>query len=259
MPKVNVIKKVKASLRGFLRKHLNVESASEHYFIKNFNKSSIIVDIGSGRGQFINMMVEMYPYSQFILIEPNPDSAKVLSQEFKTNTNVKILAAAVGARSEKSVSFYLSETFQFDSLDKSLSDLGGVRKDRSEVTVRMITLRDVFSIFNLQKIDFLKIDAEGAELDILENFSSYDFEMISQISCEFHDFLKPSLRKEVEECIHNLQSLGYSFVCDGTDFMFGSPYFNCLFYDKKRIKWSIAPRWLSANYLQYLTKKAGIA
>ena len=50
-------------------------------------------------------------------------------------------------------------------------------------TVQCITLQDIMKDDNLEHIDFLKMDCEGAEVEILENFP---LEKINKISLEYH-------------------------------------------------------------------------
>ena len=123
---------------------------------------------------------------------------------------------------------------------------GGLRNDQCEINVRMITLEDIFRLFKIQKIDLLKVDIEGAELDLFENFSQYDSERISQIVVEFHDFLDPALRKRVEQCIKKLQGLGYVFI--DTNWRIPKRYINCLFYNKKQMSWAMYLKWILIRY-----------
>ena len=51
----------------------------------------------------------------------------------------------------------------------------------------MITLPQIFDMFHLEKIDFLKMDCEGSEYDILYNLETSLYAKIKLISLEFHD------------------------------------------------------------------------
>jgi hypothetical protein len=129
----------------------------------------------------------------------------------------------------------LSRDWQFNSIYKQISELGQLRHDGPVIDVKAIAMEDLYSRFDLRNIDLLKIDIEGAELEVLNTFSKKDFERICQISVEFHDFADSSFRRRTELCIKLLRHLGYSFIHEGIDLLNGSPYFNCLFYDKDRL------------------------
>jgi FkbM family methyltransferase len=160
----------------------------------------------------------------------------------KIKKKVEILEAAVGNKTISNRKFYLSKNWHENSLHRSLI----VEKvGQSEITVRMVTLEDIFSLYHLEKIDLLKVDIEGEEWNLFEKFSKHDFERIYQISVEFHDFLDPSLRRRTERSIKILKELGYSFIYAGTGYMYGTPFFNCLFYNKKRLDWTTLAKWMT--------------
>ncbi len=54
------------------------------------------------------------------------------------------------------------------------------------------------------------MDIEGAEFDIIKNFSKDNYEKINQLTIEFHDFLDHELRKKVNKTIKKLIKLGYA-------------------------------------------------
>jgi len=201
-----------------------------HTFLDLFNKNSVIVDLGANIGEFSKIFSERYSYSKIILVEANPNLIKDIKINFKNRKNVKIINAAIGKESKEKIEFYLSVDDESSSLNKKLRDKFEANKDQDKAIVKLITISDIYEIFNLKKIDLLKMDIEGAELDILENFSEIDFEKINQISVEFHDFIDPSLRKRTEKCIKQLKDLGYSFIHKKGKFMYGSPYKDCLFF-----------------------------
>jgi len=243
-------KNIKAFIKTLIRKWIHLNCIHDHYFIDEFSNESIIVDLGSGHGKFASVILERFPYSKAILVEADPYLIENLSSIFKDKMNIEILNKAIGDKREEGIRLFRSKNFEFNSINKSFSEKGGGSDSHSEVFVSMITLQDIFSQFNLHKIDLLKVDVEGSEWDIFENFSEKDAERIDQISVEFHDFMDPSLRKKSEKCIKKLKKLGYCFMHSRTNFFYGSPYFNCLFYKKKHLKWFYLSRWINiSNYV----------
>ena len=55
--------------------------------------------------------------------------------------------------------------------------------------VKSTTLSDIFKINNLKKINYLKIDAEGSEYDILLNTPAEIIRKVDKIVLEYHDYL----------------------------------------------------------------------
>lgn len=72
-------------------------------------------------------------------------------------------------------------------LDKT--NTGGhstIIKSDKYVYIDCITLQDIFKKFNIERRDFLKMDCEGAEYDILFNTPKNVLNKIYKISLEYH-------------------------------------------------------------------------
>ena len=54
------------------------------------------------------------------------------------------------------------------------------------VRVESITLKDIFNVCGLEKIDFLKVDVEGSEKSIFNNLTDEDLRRIDRIFIEWH-------------------------------------------------------------------------
>jgi len=239
---------MKKKIKNFIFKLLRIDFFEDHYFINNLKKDSIILDLGAGGTEAPDKILKKYPTCRIILIEAHPHLCEELTLKFKNGHNIEIFNAAIGGQSKDSVKFYLSDSWRFNSIYKHLSKMGGeLRNDQCEINVRMVTLGDIFRLFKIRKIDLLKVDIEGAELDLFENFSQYDSERISQITVEFHDFLDPALRRRVEQCIKKLQGLGYVFI--DTNWRASKRYINCLFCNKKQMSWAMSLKWTLIRYI----------
>jgi len=237
-----MIKKTKTAIKKILEVSFGVYNLCDHFVINYFDKSSVIVDLGAGKGEFSSCILRKFPCCRIILVEPAPSQVKEIAKKFESQKKIEILEAAIGNKTNNNARFYLGKNWEENSLHKSL--IVG-KEDQTEIKIRVVTLKDIFSLYHLEKIDLLKVDIEGAEWDVLENFSKLDFERISQISVEFHDFLDPSLRLRTDRSVRILKELGYSFIYAGTGYMYGTPYSNCLFYDKRRLKRASPAKWVT--------------
>ena len=75
--------------------------------------------------------------------------------------------------------------------------------------MKTISLEDIIKLNNIPYVDFLKIDCEGAEFDILENTSLfYNNEIpIKNMFIEFHRFMEKLENKNIEIALENLKNI----------------------------------------------------
>jgi FkbM family methyltransferase len=154
--------------------HLNFKETMIKEFVidkiyeKKFSveEGDIVVDIGASIGPFAYSILEKNPKHIYCL-EPS-------DMEFNTllkNTNGKQVTCI-----KKGISKYDDQELESEYIF-----------GHEMQTMQTITLQRLMDDYNLDRIDFLKIDCEGGEYDIF-SFENEDliFEKISKISGEFH-------------------------------------------------------------------------
>jgi FkbM family methyltransferase len=77
-------------------------------------------------------------------------------------------------------------------------------KGKKQVTCQLKTLSSIIEENNIQKIDLLKIDCEGAEWDVLEGIKEEHWAMIKSIVIEVHD-----IAGRFEKVNHLLKEKGF--------------------------------------------------
>ena len=120
--------------------------------------SGIIIDVGAHTGLYSLQIADLS--SKIILIEPSKDTARVLQENISINPhlNAEIHQVALGDCIGKAT---LYKQQKFDGM-ATLKSLNGVKKGE---TVDVVTLDSI--IFE-KTISFLKIDCEGAELEVIK-------------------------------------------------------------------------------------------
>lgn len=103
---------------------------------------------------------------QGILIEPQPDCCERLRQARKNSRVVQLACSAPDKRGE--AMFHFATGSAFSSLEKHVDD-PEVEYERSE-RVQVVTLDDVLAQAGNPAVDFVSIDTEGTELDVLRGF-----------------------------------------------------------------------------------------
>lgn len=141
-------------------------------------KGDIVVDVGANIGMFSNLAFERRA-SKIYAFEPTDIAYACLLQNKPRNCETFKMA--------------ISDTESlFDIvLPSPMDPMGaGIYKDKSihseSNKVLSTTIDRLFSLGLFEKIDFLKIDAEGAELSIIKGISDENLSKIRKISMEFH-------------------------------------------------------------------------
>jgi len=153
----------------------------------NFKKNGFFVEFGATNGIDLSntyLLEKSYNWKG-ILAEP----AKVWRNDLLKNRNVSIDFSCVWAESNDTVTFNmvdeaeLSTIAQFNDRDQHAK----ARKNGVTYDVKTISLNDLLEKYNApQTIDYLSIDTEGSEFEILNNFD-FSKHNISIITCE-HNF-----------------------------------------------------------------------
>jgi len=167
---------------GILR---NIFEDREYADYFPFYRQVTIVDIGAHYGYFsIFASKNTNPLSRIISFEPNNGNFKSLVQNSKDCQVKNIVAShcAIGG-----VSGLTKLYAGFNPNHSIVVDYKLLHEHKAYEEVAVKTLEEIVLENKLSKIDFLKIDCEGAEYSILENTPDAIFDRITTISMEFHD------------------------------------------------------------------------
>ncbi|MFN8358258.1 MAG: FkbM family methyltransferase [Spirosomataceae bacterium] len=126
-------------------------------------KPDIVIDGGGNIGLFTLAASALWTEAQFICYEPVPENVKVIKKNIllnKLENRVKTVSAALGGNNRQET-FYLREAIQ--SSFKSTIDF-----DKA-IKVDVLRLSEIYSKLKPKKI-LIKLDIEGAEFEVLEDF-----------------------------------------------------------------------------------------
>ena len=97
--------------------------------------------------------------------------------------------------------------------DLSTSGVEGSMIKNPEGEFDVISWNDFKSKFNIKSISILKINIEGGEWELIESFTSEDFDIIDQITVSFHNFLPEynnhEYKTKTQNCIKKIISNNY--------------------------------------------------
>jgi len=131
----------------------------------NLTPNSLVLDLGSNRGRFARALADSR--ATIICFEPNPDVFSESVKLLKKFKNVFILQVAVSTKSGIT-KLYLHKNHKEDPIGYSISASINSKKENVSNQDFYIVPTFEFKTFieNIEKIDLLKIDIEGAEADL---------------------------------------------------------------------------------------------
>jgi FkbM family methyltransferase len=166
---------------------------------------SVIVDLGANHGEFALQMSRRFG-GRYYLVEGNPD----LQDGLRAQTPFRVLPYAVAPR-DGPIRFNLAKNDEGSSIlalpETSVYDC---TLDRT-VEVAGRRLESILAEIDEPRIDLLKVDIEGAEIEMLCTADSSRLRAIGQITVEFHgdSVFGFGLHREVDQATDRLQRLGF--------------------------------------------------
>jgi FkbM family methyltransferase len=133
-------------------------------------KVSTVFDVGANVGQSAKEFVKNFPDSQIYCFEPVEEVYRKLQAELRSHTNVRTFQFALGARAGQR-QMVLQGPPEMNFLQPEGADLS-VYDEADLEQVSLQTLDDFCQKQGITHIDFLKIDTEGADLDVLKGTES---------------------------------------------------------------------------------------
>jgi FkbM family methyltransferase len=177
--------------------------------------SDVVIDIGANIGTFSLAAGRAAPRGRVFAFEPNAENYTLLLANLKLNNmhNVVPTHAAV-AGTTGSVRLYNNAQGGFHSvLTDRAQDL-----ERYEL-VQALSLKEIFDAHAVERCDFLKLDCEGAEYDILSNLPVDYFSRIRKIAMEYHGDADRSARQaKADRLVERLEGLGFA-ILEYTEFI----------------------------------------
>ncbi len=136
---------------------------------RRYSGSRVIVDIGANVGIFSIYMKMNYPDSRIYCFEPVPSTFDLLQKNLESISNTLIFPFGLFNDNRP-------ERIQLHSTNTGASTIKVQDKYKNNFTNSVeIELKKASAIFdelNIEKIDILKIDTEGCEVEILDSISS---------------------------------------------------------------------------------------
>lgn len=141
-----------------------------------------VLDIGGNIGCFAVLAAKRATRGRVIVFEPESDNYRLLRRNVEVNhlSNVETVHAAVSGERGSITLFKAQHGPLHSTIPARIEDARG-----SEV-VTAVTLQDAFDRYHVTRCNFLKLDCEGAEYEILYNTPEDYLRRIDKIALEYH-------------------------------------------------------------------------
>jgi FkbM family methyltransferase len=195
----------------YLYEFINLSSLIEIYVFKEYDWKcgfvpQTILDLGAHFGDTALYYNAVYPGAKIIAVEPDPTNFARLQKNVAAYPNIIPVHCAVGAE---------NGTTRLFLAQNGLGHSTALRKENhGSVEVEQTTVATLLSRYNLEKVDLLKFDIEGAEAALFKDatltqksrafIGELHFDLSSEFTMEdvherFKDLLvtlEPSLKKQ---------------------------------------------------------------
>lgn len=183
------------------------EEKAVERIVRTLPVGGTFVDAGAHIGRYSLMAADAVgPSGRVFSVEPSPDNLRLLCENAALNGMSWITPVQAGLGKEDGTAELISGSDQavssfygdwLDHLEGSKSARG-----RSRQTVAVRSLPRLLADLGAGRVDLLKMDIEGAELDVLKGaLPSLRSGQVRQIVCEVHD---PTVRQaDLEACLRD--------------------------------------------------------
>jgi len=150
---------------------------------------STIIDAGANVGYSSVLFANLWRNARIIAIEPEEENFNLLLKNTTLYPNIECVKAAIWSKSailklknENALAF----SFQY-------GEQTPCEKGASEV--QAFTVKEICRKFSINRLNLLKIDIEGGELEILKNSESDWHQDADAIAIELHEWIVPGVEK----------------------------------------------------------------
>jgi FkbM family methyltransferase len=183
-------------------------------FIDEIYKQSLpprpyIIDCGANIGLSVIYMKRLYPDAEIIAFEPDEKNFELLQKNIGSYGFKNVQARKEAVWIENTVLQFVGEGSMSSRIDSHPS--------KSSVQVKAFRLKDLLN----RPIDFLKIDIEGAEFQVLKDIAD-QLRYVNNLFLEYHGTF--SQNSELALLFSIITEKGFSYYIKEATPLYGSPF-----------------------------------
>jgi FkbM family methyltransferase len=119
-----------------------------------------------------------------------------------------------------------NRTVDGDILERSLDDLLDYRFREDHYQCHLRCMSDIIEEYSLPRIDFLKIDVQRAEIDVLNGIREQHWPIVQQIAMEVHDGLNDANGGRLQKLSDDLRGRGFHVEVEQDEHLSGTDRHN---------------------------------
>jgi len=188
------------------------------YKFKTSRENPFIIDCGANIGLSTIYLKKLYPSAKILAFEPDPEIFSVLNKNLdssKTKSGVTCIQACL-AKEPGEVIFYS------DHADGG--SMANPNKNTKAIKVSAVNL----NAYLTEHVDFLKIDIEGAEYEVVMSISD-KLKNVSNVFIEYHSFAQKE--QKLDEILNILNNAGFRYYLEPGGASSKNPFINQFVYE----------------------------
>ncbi len=201
--------------------------ADEVAFVRaGISPIKVVFDIGAAYGDMARTLAHFFPEAEIYCFEPQKESMQHLmkrTHSFKERVKTFSVAFLNKTGTEMFNVFSYRDASSFLPL-QSYFECEGVKKVETRA-VSVIKLDDFIQVHNIHHIDFLKIDVEGVEKELLEGGSETLRNMVDNVFIEISSLRQGPHSADYIEVFKFFHERGFTFMGCYGDYFFSKDRF----------------------------------
>lgn len=215
-----------------LAKYLRWEIFERRRYVRpgfELRPGDIVVDIGGNIGVFVLWAAPQVPQGWVVSVEPNPVSLRCLNLNIQRNGlgNVTAMHAAAGGdggtmeliyhpgwemiayNAEVAAPWFYKQSAAARLVRWIVAGLTNREVPRGpprRILTRLMSLEHIMDDHGIEVVNYLKLDCEGSEFEILRNVSGACWSRIERAAIEYHEFGRD---RRVAELVSILEGNGF--------------------------------------------------
>ena len=180
------------------------------YFFEANTREPFIIDCGGHIGLAVLYFKSLYPRARILSFEPNPETFALLQKNITENDlrGVEAMNMALTRDGNNGAILYVGENFlrAWDSTDTIEPNLWVNMHEYRGIPVQSTRLSSYIN----ERVDFLKLDIEGAEVAVLDELNG-KLSAVAALTLEYHQNPANLAEGKLQQIIEKLSQSGFQY------------------------------------------------